>query len=110
MKKYLQEAIGSYNQTVNSAHKITPKEAHNIEMDPWLRKVQFPHQKLQPFDLFYVEEMERQKKVTTPDKKSKENFDEKVFKVGDEVYLDWDQNAVGMYLFRWHNFQAVNPP
>ena len=98
MHKYLQEAIDSYNNTVNSAHKITPKEAHNIEMDPWLRKVQFPNEKLQPFDQFYIEEMARQKKANTPDKKARKNFDEKKFRVGDKVYLDWDTNAVGMFL------------
>ena len=98
MKGYLQAAIESYNQTINSAHKITPKEANDIEMDPWLRKVQFPYQKLQPFDQFYTEEMARQKKANTPDQKARENFDEKTFRVGDKVYLDWDTNAVGMFL------------
>ena len=97
LKRYLKEAVESYNGTINNAHKITPREAHNIELDPWHRKVQFPHEQLEPFDRWFTDEMRRQKKANTPNKKARENFNEKVFRLGDHVFIDWDQNAVGMY-------------
>ena len=97
LKKYLKEAVTSYNNTISNSHKITPKEAHNIELDPWHRKVQFPKEKLIPFDRWYTAELKRQKKANTPNKKARENFDEKVFRLGDHVFIDWDQNAVGMF-------------
>ena len=44
LKKYLKDAVTSYNNTINNSHKLTPKEAHNVELDPWHRKVQFPNE------------------------------------------------------------------
>ena len=99
LKKYLKEAGTSYNNTISNSHKMTPKEAHNIELDPWHRKVQFPKEKLEPFDRWYTAELKRQKKANTPKKKAQENFDEKVFRLGDHVFIDWDQNAVGIFFF-----------
>ena len=57
LKKYLKDAVTSYNNTINNFHKLTPKEAHNVELDPWHRKVQFPKEKLEPFDRWYTAEL-----------------------------------------------------
>ena len=86
----------SHLQCQNIINYVWIKPDNNIELDPWHRKVQFPKEKLIPFDRWYTAELKRQKKANTPNKKARENFDEKVFRLGDHVFIDWDQNAVGM--------------
>ena len=70
LKKYLKEAVTSYNNTISNSHKMAPKETHNTELNPWHRKFQFPKEKLEPFDRWYTAELKRQKKADTPNKKA----------------------------------------
>ena len=57
-----------------------------------------------PFDEFYAQEMRRQKISNTPNPKARKRMDESVnnYRVGDEVYLDFEPNAVGTYFFFKH--------
>ena len=76
LEKMLQDSVSSYNDTINRSHKMTPRQANNPMLDPYLRKIQFPAEPLLPFDEFYVEELGRQKKANTPDPRARKNMDE----------------------------------
>ena len=104
LKKYLRHVVTSYNETVNRSHGQRPSVVNSPIYDPWLRAKQFPKMPLMPFDEFYAQEMRRQKIANTPNPKGRKRMDESVnnYRVGDEVYLDFEPNAVGTYFFFKH--------
>ena len=105
LTKYLRQVVTSYNDTINRAHGQRPSTVNSPIYDPWLRAKQFPTMPLIPFDEFYAQELRRQKIATTPNPKARNRMDENInnYRVGDEVYLDYLPNAVGVYQFLFNN-------
>ena len=100
LERALSDVTYSYNNTVSSSHGRTPASVNSSLFDPFLREALYGHQaKLQPFEVFYKEQLKLRKKANTPDKPSeKPNFDERKddFKKGSLVYIDYiDDYQIG---------------
>ena len=96
LAKQLRDAVSSFNNTVNSSHKMTPQQANDPRLDPLLRQRQFPTEPLLPFDKWYAAELRLQKKANTPDIKARNDMDEHPdnYRLDDEVWIDYDPKAV----------------
>ena len=100
LEQALRDVTHSYNNTVSSSHGCTPTSVNSPQFDPFLRAALYGHQaKLQPFDVFYKEQLKLRKKANTPDKPNeKPNFNEgkDEFKKGSLVYIDYiDDYQIG---------------
>ena len=86
----MKDLVYSYNHTVSSSHQRTPISVNSPKFDPFLREALYGPQQLQPFEVFYKEQLKLRKKANTPDKK-KPNFNEgkDQFRKGDLVYIDY---------------------
>ena len=92
LEQALKDVTYSYNHTVSSSHGRTPISVNSPMFDPFLREALYGHQPLQPFEVFYKEQLKLRKKANTPDKKAdKPNFNEgsDQFKKGSLVYIDY---------------------
>ena len=93
LKRALQDVVYSYNHSESSSHGRTPISVNSPIFDPFLREALYgPQNSLQPFEVFYKEQLKLRKKANTPDAKEKKpNFNEgkDQFKKGSLVYIDY---------------------
>ena len=65
LERALSDVTYSYNNTVSSSHGRTPASVNSSLFDPFLREALYGHQaKLQPFEVFYKEQLKLRKKPT----------------------------------------------
>ena len=100
LERALKDVTYSYNHTVSSSHGRTPISVNSPLFDPFLREALYgPRAKLQPFDVFYREQLKLRRKANTPDREEDlPNFNEEKdsFKKGSLVYVDYsDDSHVG---------------
>lgn len=81
----LKEATFSINNTFSKRLTMTPSEANNPMLDPYLRKVLYPNHHIEPFEKFLVEQLRLQKKLSLPASRSKGNLSAHDFRIGDIV-------------------------
>ena len=90
LEQALKDLVHSYNHTESSSHGRMPISVNSPMFDPFLREALYGPQQLQPFDVFYKEQLKLRKRANTPEKK-KPNFNEgkDQFKKGSLVYIDY---------------------
>ena len=62
LERALQDLVYSYNHTVSSSHGRSPISVNSPKFDPFLREALYGPQQLEPFDVFYKEQLKLRKK------------------------------------------------